>query len=117
MKKQKVTPSSTSYSYAAPVSVPAAIASHAEIADRAYEIWLNAGQPANRDLEHWLQAEAELNGASRRPALGASNGELRDPVNRLSADPLDPASSRAAEMQEAIENMGAEGTRRSATSI
>lgn len=112
MKKLKT---SSSVSPFASTSVPATIASHAEIADRAYEIWLNAGQPANRDLEHWLQAEAELNGAAltRRPLGGA----VRDDVNRLSADPLDPASSRAAEVQDQIENMGASASRRSATSI
>jgi len=34
--------------------------SHAEIANRAYELFLAAGAPHGRDLEHWLQAEREL---------------------------------------------------------
>ena len=38
----------------------ALILSHAEIANRAYELFLAAGAPHGRDLEHWLQAEREL---------------------------------------------------------
>lgn len=34
--------------------------SHADIANRAYELFLAAGAPHGRDLEHWLQAEREL---------------------------------------------------------
>ena len=99
--------------YPLPISAPATIASHAEIADRAYEIWLNAGQPANRDLENWLQAEAELNGTlpTSRPAV------IRDEASRLTADPLDPAASPAAELQAEIESIGGSTTRRSATSL
>lgn len=29
---------------------------------RAYEIYLENGQPEGRDREHWLQAEAEIRG-------------------------------------------------------
>jgi hypothetical protein len=35
-------------------------ASYEEIAKRAFEIWERQGRPAGCDLEHWLQAEAEL---------------------------------------------------------
>ena len=31
-----------------------------EVAQRAYQLWVAAGQPFGRDLEYWLQAEAEL---------------------------------------------------------
>lgn len=34
--------------------------SEAEIAVRAYEIYLNEGRPDGRDLIHWAQAETEL---------------------------------------------------------
>ena len=34
----------------------------AEIAKRAYEIWLNEGAGHGRDLDHWLRAERELAG-------------------------------------------------------
>ena len=33
---------------------------HAEIANRAYELFLANGAAHGRDLEHWLQAESEL---------------------------------------------------------
>ena len=38
--------------------------SRAVIAARAYQLWESAGRPLGRDLEHWLQAEAELNAAN-----------------------------------------------------
>jgi len=34
----------------------------AEIARRAYEIWLNEGAGDGCDLDHWLRAERELAG-------------------------------------------------------
>lgn len=36
-----------------------------EVAQRAYQLWEAAGRPSGRDLEHWLQAEAELLRASQ----------------------------------------------------
>jgi hypothetical protein len=41
-----------------------------EISARAYEIYLREGCVAGRDLDHWLQAEAEL----RSSANGNGNG-------------------------------------------
>ena len=32
-----------------------------DIAQRAYRLWDDHGRPAGRDLEFWLQAEAEAN--------------------------------------------------------
>jgi hypothetical protein len=43
---------------------------HDEIAAQAYQIYLREGCVTGRDLEHWLQAEAELRSASN----GSSNG-------------------------------------------
>jgi hypothetical protein len=34
--------------------------SHADIASRAYELFLANGAAHGRDVEHWLQAESEL---------------------------------------------------------
>ena len=42
---------------------------HADIANRAYELFLAAGAPHGRDLEHWLQAESEL----RNRSISAGN--------------------------------------------
>lgn len=36
-----------------------------QIRRRAYEIWEQTGRPDGRDREHWLQAEAEINGPKR----------------------------------------------------
>lgn len=33
-----------------------------KIEQRAYELWETDGRPMGRDVEHWLRAEAELNG-------------------------------------------------------
>ena len=33
-----------------------------EVANRAYRLWENAGRPHGRDLEFWVQAEAEAHG-------------------------------------------------------
>jgi hypothetical protein len=46
-----------------------------EVAQRAYQLWVAAGQPSGRDLEYWLQAEAELCAAwqsGRSPEVGGS---------------------------------------------
>jgi hypothetical protein len=39
------------------------------IARKAYQIWEAAGRPNGRELEHWLQAEAELRAANQRSNL------------------------------------------------
>jgi hypothetical protein len=43
-----------------------------EIANRAYRLWEQAGRPSGRDLEFWIQAEAQVRAAAgaRKPALG-----------------------------------------------
>lgn len=45
----------------------AARPSHDEIAQRAYEIFLQRGCPEGRDMDHWLEAETQLM-ASRQQA-------------------------------------------------
>jgi hypothetical protein len=35
-----------------------------QIARRAYEIFIERGQPEGRDLEHWLEAERQLRASS-----------------------------------------------------
>ena len=48
---------------------------HDEIAAHAYEIYLREGCVAGRDLDHWLQAEAEL-----RNGNGNGNGQSQQIV-------------------------------------
>jgi hypothetical protein len=38
---------------------------HEQIARRAYEIFVERGQPEGRDLDHWLEAESQLRAASQ----------------------------------------------------
>jgi hypothetical protein len=58
---------------------------HEQIARRAYEIFIERGQPAGQDLEHWLEAERQLR------AAGQSNNttQLSSPPARATQ----PASS------------------------
>lgn len=44
---------------------------HEQIAARAYEIFIERGQPQGRDLDHWLEAEAQLR-ASQQANGGAT---------------------------------------------
>lgn len=37
-----------------------------DIALRAHQLWEEAGKPPGRELEFWLQAEQELQGAAER---------------------------------------------------
>jgi len=48
------------------------ITSHEDISKRAREIWEREGRPQGRDMEHWLQAEAELRQASLRDQTGTN---------------------------------------------
>ena len=36
-----------------------------QIEKRAHELWQDAGRPAGRDLDFWLQAEREIRGRSK----------------------------------------------------
>jgi hypothetical protein len=36
------------------------VPSYDDVSRRAFQLWESSGRPAGRDLEHWLQAEAEL---------------------------------------------------------
>ena len=39
-----------------------------KIRQRAHDLWVSGGRPDGRDVEFWLQAEAELAKAARKPA-------------------------------------------------
>jgi hypothetical protein len=59
---------------------------HEQIAARAYEIFVERGQPQGRDLDHWLEAEAQLCAAGRAsdsaPANAASSNGRSQSVPR-----------------------------------
>src|ERR1035437_3025342 len=44
-----------------------------EVARRAYQLWEAGGQPSGRDLEFWLQAEAELHSARQGSSPKVAN--------------------------------------------
>ncbi|MFT3781465.1 MAG: DUF2934 domain-containing protein [Nibricoccus sp.] len=48
-------------------SRPEVVPSHEEVSRRAFEIWLQEGQPHGRDMEHWYQAERQLLGLTPSP--------------------------------------------------
>jgi len=52
---------------------------HEQIAARAYEIFIERGRPQGRDLDHWLEAEAQLRASAQsesgaRIPAGGGNG-------------------------------------------
>ena len=54
----------------------------AEIAKRAYHIWESKGQPNDKALDHWLQAEAEV------------AAEAASPVTSTKLKPSKPVQAR-----------------------
>ena len=62
------------------------------IAQRAREIWKAAGCPEGHDMEHWLQAEAELRTAGQNKALGIGVSPDANPSPRAVrlAEPVKP---------------------------
>ncbi len=55
-----------------------------EIAIRAYLIWEHAGCPEGQDLDHWLQAEAELAAEPRSQDLNAAQAIETPPPKKAS---------------------------------
>jgi hypothetical protein len=67
------------------------------IAQRAREIWKAAGCPEGQDMEHWLQAEAELRTAGQNKASRIVVSPDANPCPRAvrSAEPVKPESQPA----------------------
>ena len=69
-----------------------------EVAQRAYQLWVAAGQPSGRDLEYWLQAEAELLAArqsGRSPEVGVSQASpKRETTRPLAPSPPGPETKK-----------------------
>jgi hypothetical protein len=47
---------------------------HEQITRRAYEIFIERGQPEGRDLDHWLEAERQLRSAGKPKNTAAITG-------------------------------------------
>ena len=55
------------------------------IRERSYLIWESEGRPSGKELEHWIRARDELEGAKptsarRSPRRAAASGEAKAPV-------------------------------------
>jgi len=58
------------------------IPTHEQITRRAYEIFIERGQPEGRDLEHWLEAEKQLRATGQNknaPAMNAASSAKSTP--------------------------------------
>lgn len=54
-------------------------ATRERIRERAFQIWIEEGQPSGRDKEHWALAEAEIG----VPAGGSSPVQLDQPIGEI----------------------------------
>jgi hypothetical protein len=48
-------------------------------AARAYSIWESEGRPHGRDVQHWIQAEAETRAPARRRSAASKSGTKMPP--------------------------------------
>ncbi len=55
------------------------IITYKEIANRAFQIWKNEGEPEGNEQEHWLKAEIELRKVSMKEQKGKTVSS-RDPA-------------------------------------
>lgn len=80
----------------------------ARIRQRAYDLWEAAGQPAGRDQEYWLAAEASV--AAEEQGAPAPKPRARKAASAIAADPAAPAAAKAAPRKprrtKASENLG-----------
>jgi hypothetical protein len=78
--------------------------SQSEIAAVAYHLWERAGHPASRDLQFWLEAEAQLRAAAKPAAtppvahlsaVDSKNNTVQKPANvPLGLSQADSSKSR-----------------------
>lgn len=58
---------------------------HEEISQRAYEIFVERGCPEGRDLEHWLEAEAQLSGAKTDTSMPTATKPAKTPMRQTTS--------------------------------
>jgi hypothetical protein len=103
-------PKKSVFSPAPPAPAPNSV-SHDLIADRAKAIWRERGSPEGRDMEHWLQAEQQLD---IRHGRGRVRGAMEQDGADLSPDPDNALKDR---VDKEIDAMDVPPGRRSATSL
>ncbi|HXT13718.1 MAG TPA: DUF2934 domain-containing protein [Candidatus Angelobacter sp.] len=69
---------------------------HEQIARRAYEIFVERGQPEGKDLDHWLEAESQLRAAAQpsRSSQTASSQSASSSSPIRSAQMTAPSNGR-----------------------
>jgi hypothetical protein len=77
-----------------PDSMTHSTPTHDEIAAQAYQIYLREGGAGGRDMDHWLQAEAELRerGSQSNGATAQSNGQSQAGNGTLAVVRNEPAA-------------------------
>lgn len=76
-------------------------ASENDIARHAYHLWEQDGRPHGRSLQHWLQAERDLDASKRvEPVRGPEPGDSLL-VAPAPAAPRDPGNARPARQRAA----------------
>jgi hypothetical protein len=97
-----------------------------EIAARAHQIWRAEGEPAGRDVEHWLQAERELTAETQAASLPQKKRSIPASEDVRPSDvarPETPFSSfrdeapLATKIQEQLVDPGRPASRRSKTNL
>jgi hypothetical protein len=68
-----------------------------QIARRAYEIFIERGQPEGRDLEHWLEAERQLRASGKTSAqpVTASTSPSASSAPARGTQPAAPTNGRS----------------------
>lgn len=54
------------------------------IRERAYQIWINEGQPEGRDIDHWQQAETQINAEEGEQPSSSGQPPLAGPYENIS---------------------------------
>lgn len=75
-------------------------ASAESISRRAYELWEQQGRPDGQDLQHWLQAEQELNGTQSSAQAGAQATSQAASQPRTDTRPLQGTRAAGAAQRE-----------------
>jgi hypothetical protein len=64
-----------------------------QIARRAYEIFMERGQPAGEDLAHWLEAEKQLRAAGQPKAAASASASKAQQLTTDAVRATQPAPS------------------------
>jgi hypothetical protein len=101
--------SSSNPSRQTPAARPTDRVSHGTIAERAYTIWLDHGQPSGRELEHWLEAERQL---------GTPESSFEHRASHTSATVREIDSDEFTDrVEDAMDEVASPSRQRSATSL